>query len=176
MRRSIILSLVIAAFFANVTMGAIQWKVEDGGNGHYYEAVTVPGITFNDAKIDAAIQKGYLVTITSQAEQDFITSQVIRDGFGYRIGGFQPAGSPEPDGNWQWVTGEAFEYTNWHSGEPNNQLTFGGEDTIVVWTGNQWNDGPGSYNHYEGYILEIVPQPATILILGLGAAIARNRM
>ena len=24
------------------------------------------------------------------------------------------------EGNWQWVTGEPLDYTNWYEGEPNN--------------------------------------------------------
>jgi hypothetical protein len=107
MRRSIFLALVIACF-ANVSMAAlVQWN-GNGGNGHYYEAISVPGITFEDAMIAAALKGGYLVTITSQAEQNFISGNVISNGYGYRIGGFQPIGSPEPDGGWQWVTGETF--------------------------------------------------------------------
>jgi len=177
MRRTIFLTLIISVCAVNASMAAlVQWKVEDGGNGHYYEAISVSGLTFDDARVSAELRDGYVVTITSQAEQDFISSHVISDGFGYRIGGFQPIGSPEPDGGWEWVTGEKFDYTNWYSGEPNNQ--FGIEDTLVMWASNQWNDGPGSYQNYNGYILEMemIPQPATILILGLGAAMARNRM
>ena len=178
MRRSIFSGLVIAIALTNMSMAAlVQWKTEDGGNGHYYEAITLPGLTFSDAETLAESQGAYLLTITSQAEQDFISEHVIANGYRYRIGGFQPEGSPEPDGGWEWITGEPFTYTNWHRGEPNNDISLGlaGEDSLVLWIGNQWNDGPGNYRGYEGYVLEMVPQPATILILGFWAALARNR-
>jgi hypothetical protein len=168
MRRSIFVLLFIVACSNNAALAAlVQWKVEDGGNGHFYEAVSALGITWNEAVTATELRGGYLVTITSQSEQDFISSYVISDGFGYRTGGYQPAGSPEPDGNWQWITGESFIYTNWWREEPNNELIYGGEDTIVLWSSNCWNDGPANYNAYNGYVVEIVPEPSTLLILGL---------
>ena len=37
---------------------AVQWPVSAGGNGHWYEAVSVPqGITWTDAR-DAAVARG----------------------------------------------------------------------------------------------------------------------
>src|SRR5262245_57187754 len=56
----------------------VLWSSAAGGNDHYYELVLTPR-TFADAKAAAAgltpppgYGPGYLVTITSQAEQDFI--------------------------------------------------------------------------------------------------------
>jgi hypothetical protein len=108
-----------------------QWPV----NGHYYKAVSVPnGISWENAKIAAINEGGYLVTITSKEENDFVFSLIsdpnfwsprmpITDKyFGPWLGGYQSKGSKEPDGGWVWVTGEAFSYTNWCQGEPNNEL------------------------------------------------------
>jgi hypothetical protein len=39
----------------------------------------------------------------------------------------------EPDGGWQWVTGEAFSYTNWRLGEPNNN----GDENRIQYFGDQ---------------------------------------
>jgi hypothetical protein len=163
MKKTLFSLLFMAAFFNNTTMAAlVQWKIENGGNGHFYEAIYAPGITWDDAEAAAELSGGYLATITSQAEQNFINGSVISNGFGYRIGGFQPPDSPEPDGNWQWVTGEPFIYTNWWPGEPSNQG--GNENTIVLWGANRWNDGPATYP-YSGYILETVSEPLSLSLL-----------
>src|SRR5687767_6182351 len=83
-----------------------------------YEYVLAGGISWNAANA-AAIgstfsgQSGHLATITSAAENAFI-DLIVNSGTEAWIGGFQPPGSPEPAGNWQWVNGEGlFTYTNW---------------------------------------------------------------
>jgi len=57
----------------------------------------------------------------------------------------------EPDGGWQWITGEPWVYTNWDIGEPNNdyQGDFGkepnhqSEERLHFKTdGAHWNDLP----------------------------------
>ncbi len=93
-------------------------------------------IAYEDATWDAAKRAaerlgGHLATIASQSENSQAYQLVAADdslwyidpynnGIGPWIGGYQPAGSPEPGGGWRWVTGEAFNYTNWAPGEPNN--------------------------------------------------------
>src|SRR5262249_15632204 len=50
----------------------VQWRVADGGNGHYYQAVSTPGgITWEAAQAAAVGMGGYLATITSAAENAF---------------------------------------------------------------------------------------------------------
>ncbi len=141
--------------------------------GHYYDAIA-GDINWDDAKIGAEALSylgvyGHLATIASQAENDFIINNlggaVVLNG--YWLGGFQPAGSPEPAGNWQWVTGETWNYTNWSLGEPNNAAS--GEDVLHFWNNNgQWNDSSSGVN-FSGYVVEYpVPEPASLLLLGSG--------
>jgi hypothetical protein len=142
----------------------VPWE----GNGHCYEARLVPsGITWQAAQNLCLADGGYLATITSAAENDFIFSLISGDpsfwyidgagnGEGPWVGGYQPPGSPEPAGNWLWVTGEPFTYNNWSPGEPNNVGS--GEDRLVFFglralIGDKWNDvAAGAPEH--GYILE----------------------
>jgi hypothetical protein len=131
--------------------------------GSCYEQVQDPGIPWTDAKTAAEALSyngvhGHLATITSQAENDFITNNLRESTFGgYWIGGFQPPGSPEPAGNWQWVTGEPFVYTNWRPGEPNNVT--GSEDNLVIDLpapnefAGFWNDEGFLFN-ISGYVVE----------------------
>ena len=126
-------------------------------NGHRYELVS-ESVNWSDAKTAAETRvfngiQGHLATIVSQQENDFIISSFPQIG-GPWVGGFQPPGSTEPDGGWEWVTGEPFSYTNWDLGEPNN--AGGGEDAIVFFNLNSqglWNDIPGTRGQ-AGYIVE----------------------
>jgi hypothetical protein len=170
--------LVMTCF---LTISATAAPVFNPATGHYYEAIYVApggsGITWDDAK--AATEslsyngwRGYLATVTSQSENDFLVSTFgTATLHGYWLGGFQPAGSTEPDGNWQWVTGEAWSYTNWQPGEPNNYYMgeWGGppegssENALHYQYANNtghlaWNDFPdGAYG--TGYIVEYSPEP-----------------
>ncbi len=71
MRRAILLLVLICGSVSSATI--VEWSTGVGGNGHLYEAVEAQlGISWTEAR-DAAISKGgYLVTLTSQAENDFV--------------------------------------------------------------------------------------------------------
>lgn len=73
-------------------------------------------MTWDEAKAYCEDLGGHLVTITDANEQAFLTSMV--DGAAqncYWIGATSTTGS------WEWVTNEAFSYTNWKNAEPNNE-------------------------------------------------------
>ena len=146
---------------------AVQWKVEDGGNGHFYEVV--PGeISWPDANV-AALRLNrfsHLATITSQGENDFVTSLLQPSGFGW-LGGIQTAGALSPSDGWRWVTGEPFAFTNWAAGEPND-LPFDEIFLEINWTGF-WNDccGPPDVTR-PLYVAEWVPIPSAVWLFGSG--------
>lgn len=75
---------------------------------------------------------GHLVTISSEAENNFVTS--ILDGSAAMIG----LSDAETEGTMVWVTNEAVVYTNFSSGEPNNERN---EDYCLIFTNGKWNDG-----------------------------------
>jgi len=137
------------------------------GNGHYYEAVSST-VDWTSAR-DAAAKKtysgmtGHLVTVTSSGENEFIRTTVLGGLSGsWWIGGYQPANSTEPAGNWRWVTGETWSWTNWNSGEPNNS---GGEDVAEMYSGNgYWNDNKSSAT--RNYIVEYVPTWGLVINAG----------
>jgi hypothetical protein len=141
-----------------------QWL----GNGHYYEAVLVPGgITWDQAKKEANDRGGHLATISSEEENQFVYDLFRGDGrFWYSdgagnsegpwLGGYQLEGSTEPAGGWAWVTGEPFLYTNWASREPDNGQGRESRLNFFDWGHSQsqtWNDITDSFAAL-GYIIE----------------------
>jgi hypothetical protein len=144
---------------------AVQWRVEDGGNGHWYrlQAAGFP-LTWQDCRVIAESAGGYLATLTSQAEFELASTYASQNpsawspglGYGPVLGGFQslPNGGPLLD--WQWVTGEAWSFSPWAQGEPNDHeaCTAGGEERYLAFlTPAGWNDIQDTYNCYYGWLL-----------------------
>ena len=175
--------LVTLAGFASVATAA---PIYDAASDHYYEAIAFPSGsgTWSSAKTTAeglTVAGGYmghLVTITSQAEQNFLIANNIGLGtsstFGYYLGAQNSTGSPSV---YTWVTGEVFIYTNWLPGEPNGDaptpdaIHFFGMGT----TAGAWNDVSQADLRIPGYIVEYekvaaAPEPASLMLLGLGLA------
>ena len=138
----------------------VCWDV----NGSCYINVSAPEISWSDARAAAAQMtfrgvRGHLATITSQAEQDFIDTRVLppaeqQPPFGGTrgwLGAFQATdGAP-----WQWVTGEAFTYTNWREGEPRGDT--GNNFVEFSWDLADWNDTANSDPATDGYLVEYSP-------------------
>mgnify|MGYP003347351856 CR=1 FL=1 len=134
-------------------------------NGHFYKYVSWPtGVSGGDAaylNIKSAAQStifkgqtGYLVTITSSDEQNFIQTNVVGSNILIALT------DRTQEGVWKWDAGPELgttiktansggevsgQYNNWCSGEPNNWGS--GENYVVTkWGGgNCWNDyGPAA--------------------------------
>ena len=110
--------------------------------------------TWTDAQASAESNGAYLVTITSESEQNIINELTSYGNLdAYYIGAYRA----ENDANvWAWVTGEEFSFTNWNSGEPNN--SGGSEDYVGIYKVKlAWNDYPGgeAYGYIEEYDLNL---------------------
>lgn len=81
-------------------------------NGHCYLVVN-QGVAYDVAQTGCANWGGHLVTITAQAEQDFINS-IASPLEQYSIG----LVAPGPNQNFAWETGEALTYTSWATSQP----------------------------------------------------------
>jgi len=136
--------------------GAVQWRVEDGGNGHWYVVINVSSrINWNEAKAQSIIQGGFLATLTSQGENNFVANLVHNNGINAFLGGFQIDPSSPANIGWAWVTGEQWSYTNWSEGEPNDQGS-PNESFLEMWGNTKWNDVPVEGSGYSemAYVVE----------------------
>jgi hypothetical protein len=140
----------------------VQWRVEDGGNGHWYRFIPVNLIgSWSSANEAAGQVGGHLATITTPAELGFVellSACVGCPGWGpsWAIGGIQNRTSPEyaePTGGWQWVTGENWSWSPWAPGEPNNS---GGSENFLYLHCNLdgFNDGGDPSNGCMAAIIE----------------------
>jgi|GEM_PF-5305964 len=142
-----------------VTVGQATGPVANPSNGHTYMTVPAAGLTWDEARAAAEALGGYLATLTSQQEQDFLVASFPEIQLGrWWIGAYQDNADPDADpaGEWRWVTGEPWSYTNWYPGEPNDSV--GVEDWGMVWHDGLWNDCVGGCNSL-GYIVEFEPGP-----------------
>jgi uncharacterized repeat protein (TIGR02543 family) len=148
---------------ASITSTDITFDLSIGYNdiyyladtNHYYKFVNSPGITWENAEISAEVTYkfgygGYLATITSAKENDFIATFCDGDGW---LG----ASDSELEGEWKWVTGpesgSLVSYSNYNSGEPNNWS--GDEDFLyMISSTGQWNDYIGTNSSVAGYVVE----------------------
>jgi hypothetical protein len=149
-------------------LGAVP--VLDGVTGHLYDAVApVGGINWTDARaaaeaLSSGSCRGYLASITSAEENEFILSNFPAvapfTGTGFWIGAFQDPGTTPAEAGWMWVSGEDFAFADWAPGVPDDNGPLGDEDAIhymTVGTGfspeADWND----FNQTEttpGYVVE----------------------
>lgn len=126
----------------------MQW------NQHEYY-VCIDGMSWDEAKAACEDAGGYLVTVTTSEEADFIKTLIsAKDKSAFWMGGILQ------DNEWTWITGERFDYADWEAGEPNNYLGRG-EDCITIQTSTlTWYDSlrdgdpTGIQTSDVGYICE----------------------
>ncbi|NCR17826.1 MAG: hypothetical protein GPJ22_11125, partial [Microcystis aeruginosa LL13-03] len=125
-------------------LGQILTPKIDPATGHAYVLTDLPG-TWTEVQSIAQGMGGNLVSINSAAENAFLVNQFGT--YSFWIGLTDAA----VEGNWKWVNGDPYTYTNWYPGEPNNA---GNEDyAIFNWDGaGRWNDVPSNYSGYRGIV------------------------
>jgi hypothetical protein len=106
-----------------------QWI--EGPDSHQYMFVSDSGIWYTSEEA-AVFAGGHLVTINTIEEQSW-----LHDSFGAYGDAWTGLTDQALEGNFVWVTGEAFTYNNWNPSEPNNS---GNEDFGVINRDGGWND------------------------------------
>lgn len=142
----------------------VQWTIDEGGNDHWYETIHVEtDICWSDARTQAEELGGYLVTITTQEEQDFVAA-ISDSSIWSWMGGWK-----NPKSGWQWITGEPWSHANWHPNEPS-----GDGAALVKDYGNNhplWND-TWDCNVMPGFIIEYDELPEELPSLARAKIIA----
>jgi hypothetical protein len=137
MARSRLSSVAFAAVAASALAGgsprralAVEGAVQNPNNGHWYLHVAHASRTaWKTCKAEAQAMGGYLATITSPSEQQWVYANVVAGKGHTFLGGTDEAS----EGTWEWITGEAWTYSNWGSGDPNN---WGGVEHYLLYGGN----------------------------------------
>jgi hypothetical protein len=184
---------------------ALASPIFNASNGHYYEYVSAPGISWHDARITAEtysltdgtdVYQGFLAVPDDAAENDFLGTVTGAD---YVWLGLTDEAS---EGTWLISSGpdagSAANYLNWASGEPNNVQyaningVRNGEHYAERYTTGVWNDLPYAFpGRTTGYFVEFttsgtisnptvsVPAPATtslLIVMSLMALFQRRRL
>lgn len=104
-------------------------------SGHKYELYNTK-MTWRDAYQLCEKKGGHLVTISSKNEDEFVSQ--IQKNYSPFDRMWLGATDENSEGNWRWITGEAFDYTNWDASEPNN---IDDEDYMMMYkSSGKWND------------------------------------
>jgi hypothetical protein len=171
-----------------ISMGAVKTAVKinieissydasyvyNPNNKHFYKYVSSATITYANAKTGASGNSfkgktGYLVTITSQSEQDFINNNIsgsniwiaITDEATTTDGTWKLDGGPELGTIIKTQNGPTTgnidgQYNNWCTGEPNG-ANHSEDYAVAKWNGGTcWNDlSNTNTSGISGYIVEI---------------------
>lgn len=115
--------------------------------GHYYKIFNEK-LNWNVAKEKCEQMGGHLATITC-AEEQVAIDQINKNSSRLWIGGYR-----DDNNDWNWVTGETWDYTYWGLGEPNNSSNvISNEKCVSVWP-SYWNDLNNASGEQSGYICE----------------------
>jgi len=151
-------------------------------NGHFYELIATTG-TWSSAKDAASARSylnysGYLATVTSQAENDYIKQILNADAWmgasddyaqiNTALSSTLYANQTASEGKWYWVTGPEAgtqitssnypvtvipgRYNNWYTNEPNNAGSAEHYAQFYSTFSGKWNDLPNSSQ--LGYLVE----------------------
>lgn len=127
--------------------------------GHTYARYDIE-LTWQLARTFCETAGGHLMTETSDLEKVILTKLMEDAPYGnYWLG----ASDDNWEGDWEWVTGEPFEWTDWESGQPDNDASndVTGEDYLEAWHGGSWNDIYSEDDTGRGFILELEPTSAS---------------
>lgn len=135
-------------------------------NGHRYY-VSNSTSSWSDAKLACEAVGGHLASITSQEENNFISSN-----FG-SLAWIGTRTDYQHNGVWIWVSGEPVTYTNWGPGQPDN---WNGENCVeinAIQLG-KWNDATNDHSYNGQLIKHILEYDSILSFLPVGGSLASD--
>lgn len=170
----------------------VQWRVEDGGNNHFYDIV-LKDIDYQSARAEAASLSflsvpGYLATPAMSDEAIFIWNNVTvpatQENLVFWLGAEVALEHFGDVSEYYWVTGEqalASEQTEWYIDWYEGNSAYALAQIPHSWWTAGWRC-QDIYQTYiaQGYVVEYptVPEPASLAVLAAGlplAALLRRR-
>jgi hypothetical protein len=179
--RSVVLGIAVL-FIARMASAAapVAGPILNTANGHHYYLLGPD--TWGGDETSSQALGGTLATVRSSQENTWIYTTFTPTSKGnVWIGLYDPmqdtTSGPAHAANFVWASGEQSAYRNWATGEPSNSGGVEWYTTMQYQTFNllqpqQWNDGPAFQPQNIIYgVAEVVPEPASIGIIGLAAGI-----
>ena len=145
-------------------------------NNHYYQVVNDPNAIFNNVIVSANQMfyrglSGYLASIATQAEQNFVAGLLPSGSIKFFIGGSDSA----QEGVWRWVDGPekgtllSSGFAKWNTYQPNGGLS---ENALIITESNNfaWDDTTATKvlqvnNGSIGYVVEFGDLPPSFVII-----------
>ena len=178
---SILAVLVFTFLFSGVALAdsvLIQFNTGAGATNNWYQRIDTV-MTWTDAQTYAIAHGGWLVTLLSAEEDNWVFDTFMLQGDNYWLGG----SDADVEGVWQWENGDGIFwdegnggatllYSDFRTGEPNNT-----GDYLQYWPVNtgDWDDTTNNHNgNLNPFVVEfgedyvVVPEPTTLLLLGSG--------
>ncbi len=131
-------------------------------NNHYYEFIKASGISWTEARVAAEAKsffgrKGYLATVTTQGENDFIKEKTSGNGWigasDYytelnRVSGKNYSNQNQAEGQWYWVTGPETGTQFWQGGSYGSSVDGRYENWYVDTNGVRGEPNNSGGEHY----------------------------
>ncbi|MEB3254792.1 MAG: C-type lectin domain-containing protein [Synechococcaceae cyanobacterium] len=186
--------MVLLAFLKPAAASTITRQATTIYNGARYDSyLSTQPLSWSEARAHAQSLGTDLVSFNSEAENQAIFDRLgsnpqLWGDLGPYIGLFQPAGSAESIGNWQWVdgtsltdaNGKSLSYSNWSWGQPDNYVS---DNVATLFSngsiGSSWGDTLDNNAIFtsNSFLTEsnTPTVPAPLPLLGLTAALAHAR-
>ena len=159
MKRSIALALLGASLTASMAQSPENLDLIYTTDSSFIFASQIP-LNWDGATAFAESLGGHLATFQDVNENNAVQAELSSfntvDVWSYWFGLVQDSDGAEPNGGWQWVTGEPLNFLNWNpdamneyegfTGEPNN--VGGSEDCGEYRFDGTWNDNPCSADRF----------------------------
>ena len=140
--KTLIQAAAVTLFAASAAQAqqAVQWKVSEGGNGHWYGRVPRTTQSWDELLTAARTMGGDLASIASASENAFVRSVAFVAGGST---GHAAIGAESPGGTcavpWQWTDGTQFVYSNWDADQPNCIMPWI-EEVVLMYASGTWHD------------------------------------
>lgn len=117
-------------------------------NGHRYAFIVFP-MSWNDARNFASLVGGYLASVTSDEENQWLADTFGVPSLGRRL--WLGGTDENTESYWRWQNGEGWRYEHWNAPEPNNNG--GSEHALALKPDGWWIDANG-YDLHLPFVVE----------------------